>query len=99
MSILTEKLPDYLVVRGKKCIIKTDFKTWLKFSETIGREGKIIDKITEILRLVFYEIPPNLEEAFVEMMKFYSREPESKRKGNSGASKAVYDFEFFTVIA
>ena len=93
MSILTETLPDHLVVSGKKCKIKTDFKTWLKFSEIISGNEAETEKTLEILTLIFVELPPNLHDAFVAMGEFYVGE-QRKGKGGEGKSKAVYDFEF-----
>lgn len=94
MSILTETLPDHLLIKGKKCRIRTDFKTWLKLSEIIGEDDEFANKIPKILALIFYELPPNLNYAFVAMMEFYSREQACKRKGGEGKSKAVFDFDY-----
>ena len=94
MSILTETLPDHLVISGKKCRIRTDFKTWLKFSEIISENEPETEKTLKILPLIFFELPPNLHDAFVAMGGFYAREQKSKGKGGNGKNKAVYDFEY-----
>ena len=93
MSILTEGLPDFLIVSGKKCRIRTDFKTWLKFSEIMSEEKDLVEKTTEILTLIFCELPPNLHDAFAAMGEFYARE-QKRGKGGEGKNKAVYDFEY-----
>ena len=94
MSILTENLPDFLVIREKKCRIKTDFKTWLKFSEIISEGESVEKKIPKILSLIFYELPPNLNDAFIAMMEFYSREKKGRGKSGESKNKAVFDFEY-----
>lgn len=94
MSILTETLPDHLVISGEKCRIRTDFKTWLKFSEIISGNEPETEKTLKVLTLVFFELPPNLHDAFVAMAEFYSREQKKGGKGGEGKNKAVFDFEF-----
>ena len=68
MSILTEKLPEELVVCGQMCPIRTAFKTWLTFSQLIAQNELTTEKIVNIFKLVFYEIPPNLFEALNAIM-------------------------------
>ena len=94
MSILTEVLPDYLVVSGKKCKIRTDFKTWLKFSEIISKNDNETEKTIKILTLIFFELPPNLREALVAVGEFYSKEQKTSTKKGNSKNKAVFDFEY-----
>ena len=94
MSILTQKLPDYLLVRGKKCPIKTDFKTWLVFSELIGNSEELSAKIPQIFGLVFYELPPNLFDALTAMMEFYGKSKKDDNKNADSNAKKLFDFEY-----
>ncbi len=95
MSILTDKLPETLEIKGKICSIKTDFRVWLRFTELIS-EGENIkpSDVAEIFRLIFEELPPNFFDAISEVMKFYTcgeRKASKEKTGN--ASKRIYDFE------
>lgn len=94
MSILTQKLPDYLEIQGKKCPIKTDFKTWLVFSELIGNDNDLIKKIPQIFDDIFYELPPNFFDAMSAIMNFYSRESIQLKKTSKAVQKKVFDFEY-----
>ena len=94
MSILTQELPNFLLVRDKKCPIKTDFKTWLIFSEMIGNGGDLSDKIPQIFSMVFYELPPNLFDALIAIMEFYGKSKKVDNKNGSGNIKRLFDFEY-----
>lgn len=95
MSLLTETLPEHLVISGKKCKINTDFKTWLKFSKIISESDFNAESTLRVFRCVFQELPPNLMEALGAVIRFYTQEPEIKAKptGNSYNSKRYFDFE------
>lgn len=95
MSILTEKLPAELVIKGQKCPVKTDFKTWIKVSELIGKD---VDKemLTELLTLVFFQLPPNLFDALKAIFDFYrlGEAEEGRAKNKKAPSKSTFDFDF-----
>lgn len=94
MSILTEKLPEALVVCGQICPIRTDFKTWLRFSQLIAENELTTEKIVNIFKLVFYEIPPNLFEALNAIMRFYAKSEDVKQlSGKNTDKKRYFDFE------
>jgi len=94
MSILTQDLPDFLLIRGKKCPIKTDFKTWLIFSELIGNGEELTSKIPQIFGIIFYELPPNLFEALNAIMEFYGKSKKTSNKSVKGDTKKLFDFEY-----
>ena len=71
MNILTSTLPDYLTISGQKCKIRADFKTWLTFSNIVSNGEMNTEKAVKICALIFYELPPNFNEAFREILKFY----------------------------
>lgn len=96
MSILTDKLPDYITVRGKKCPIKTDFKVWLEFSELIGDGELDLKKITQAFKLLFDELPPNMIDALCEIFDFYSHSTKKEREDikKEKEQKKNFDFEY-----
>ena len=94
MSILTECLPDYLIVGGKKQPIRSDFKTWLKFS-VIMSKGELTEKdLVEIFKLVFFDLPLNIFEALNAIFEFYSHDVKSKKNNTNQTEKNSFDFEY-----
>lgn len=94
MSILTEVMPNYVVVGGRAYPINTDFRVWLEFDCIMqNRDIKTEDKIGRIFRLCFSPkcrvLPENAESAVSALLGFYMRE---KRKGGAGG-KRVFSFE------
>ncbi len=96
MSILTEKPPDYIIVRGERCPIKTDFKVWLEFSSLFGNGEFDLMKVTECFKLLFDELPPNMIEALKEIFNFYSHSPSKESEDNrrEKEQKRNFDFEY-----
>ena len=95
MSTLTRGLPEHLIIKGVKCPIRTDFKTWLIFSQLISNTDEISQKLPQIFKLIFYELPPNFFDAMNEMMKFYTRaEIKNNNTCNTGNQKKLFDFEY-----
>ena len=43
-SFFLDKLPDCITVAGKSFFIKTDFRVWLGFSQTIQENKAVIDE-------------------------------------------------------
>lgn len=95
MSLLTNGLPESLSISGKDCPIKTDFKVWLKFSEIMGQGISEAQKLPEIFKLIFDELPPNLFNAMAEIIDFY-RCGASNQKNTTDRvpQKRIFDFEF-----
>lgn len=94
MSILTDELPDYIVVGETKHPIKTDFKVWLKFSQLIGNGFSDITKIVDIFKILFDELPPNMLEALKVVFEFYSHSAKDDKKSKGKEKKKVFDFEY-----
>lgn len=94
MSILTETLPDFVIVRGKKCPIRSDFKAWLEFSEIINKNISEAEKLFKMFKLVFEELPPNMYDGISAMMKFYSYTPTQKKTNEKSINKNYFDFEY-----
>ena len=96
MSILTDRLPDTVVIAGKECPIQTDFRIWLRFTG-LAEDGRLStpDKITQIIRLVYGYLPPKLDGALSALMEFYSADSGKKRnaQGGTAGQKRIFDYE------
>lgn len=89
-SFFLDKLPDCITVAGKSFFIKTDFRVWLGFSQTIQENKAVIDEAD----FVYADEVPSAElkaEAFKQLMEFYHPEPELPRS-NGGGSEKVLDY-------
>ncbi len=83
-NILTDALPEHIVLYETPYPVHTSFKNWLKISELLKEQtGKNIGKA---LSLCYKEtLPPNLPSAILGMMEFYNRgafdyAPQEERK-------------------
>ena len=95
MSILTDTLPTELNICGKNCPIRSDFRTWIKFTQiAVGEERTDVSALVEAVKLVFKEIPPRFDDAVSAMMYFYS--PPKQQSGGKAESnrKRMYDFDY-----
>lgn len=94
MSMLTEPLPDYVMVRDEKCRVNTDFKIWLKFTAIAFEKFTNAQKAFEIITLIYERIPSNLIEGLKAALKFYNlnRVTFESTEGKSSPVQA-YDFE------
>lgn len=95
MNILTDNLPTELVICGENCPIRSDFRTFIKVSETVLGSEWSIEKTLDLIKLVFINVPPNLYEAIRAVMWFLSppREQENGEKTDEAARKRVFDYE------
>lgn len=94
MSILTEPLPTSLIVKGQECPIRYDFRTWIKVSMAMASCVENISQIVKILKLVYISVPPNLEEALVQVMKFCSRSSKISKSSKERSNQNVFDYEY-----
>lgn len=95
MNILVDKLPESLEICGQNCPIRSDFRTWIKVSRIMLKGDGGLKEISEVLKLVFYDLPPKLEEAMKAIMWFYSPPKEKDgKKEPEGTKKPVYDFDY-----
>lgn len=95
MNILTDYLPTELTICGEKCPIKSDFRTWIKFTQIISSSSKAdISAFVSVIRLVFDKFPPRFEETITAMMEFYNP-PKQQSNGRAESNrKRVYDFDY-----
>ncbi len=94
MNILIDTLPETVDVCGQKCAIRTDFRTWIKFTLLAFENTTMAQKGLEIIRLVFVDLPPNLIEALKAVMKFYNPKFGEKSTASSGKQEKMYDFAY-----
>lgn len=106
MSMIIDRLPYYVEIKGKRYKIDVDYRIMLKF-EMIMQDTSIEDseKILKSLRLfypAFFEILNGgkevIDEAIERMLWFYKcgREQENhkqKKKGSKGSSRPIYSYE------
>lgn len=97
MNILTDTLPDCIVSEGKSYPIKTDFRTWIKFTLLLENSAyDIIDIMTEAVILCFADkkrIPPDIVSAVCELVNFCVGDIEPCRNKNTVSAKRIYSFE------
>ena len=92
MSILTDVLPDYIEIDGKRFPIRSDFKTWIRVSAVIfGGEDEVI-KTAKILSLVFPKLPDRLDSAMQAVIDFYQPRRQSA-VGDDMPARRIYDYE------
>lgn len=109
-NILLDKLPDHVVCGGSKYYIKTDFRIWIRFANTISELSRhssddTAKRLAEVILDVTDEkktqkVNGTLGELFGEFFKFYScmddddTDSDVKTKHSSKSSKAIYDFVY-----
>lgn len=94
MNILTDKLPEELIVCGKKYKIKTDFRTWINFSQIVFSGTIDYKKLAKGLKDIFDELPSKLDKALIAVMHFYNPPKKQTKAHENKNSKRVYDFEY-----
>lgn len=74
-NILTDALPDSVILYGKKYPVHTSFKNWVKISCILERENLKEPKImAEVLKLCYKEtLPPNSTSALLGAISFLNR--------------------------
>ena len=95
MSFLTEPLPDFVEISGKKYRINTDFRVWLDYDRVVASDMALAQKAAQIFTKCFLELPPTFSSGIDALMKFYSRPSASSgRRKTKGRQKKVFDFEY-----
>ncbi len=89
MNILTDSLCDFIIIKGKKYGVNSDFKTMIKIQETVSDEGlNMLRKIAKSLSLFYKTLPENLNDAIAGMKMFY----EMGEKKEEGSLEKLYSF-------
>ena len=105
MSMIIDRLPYYVYIKGKRYKINVDYRIMLKF-EMIMQDTSIedSDKILKSLRLfypAFFEIINGgksvISEAISQLIIFYkcgrNQENHKQKKSSNGSSRPVYSYE------
>ena len=95
MNILTEGLSNTIQIGENTYNIKTDFRTWIKFSQIAFNGGSDIISFAKMIVLVFPDgekCPPLNIETMRAMMEFYS--PDDKPKDSSKPSPQKKQFDY-----
>lgn len=97
MGLLTEKLPESIEIAQKTYLIGTDFRIWIKFSQTAFLREMDMLSFVNILALIFRKetgCPPANEETVKAILDFANPfKTDSTKNGSSGSRKQIYDFE------
>lgn len=104
--ILTDKLPEDVIINGEAYRINTDFATWIRFSEAmLNFKNDAVGVAVEVINICMAEkrLPDNifiLVEALFEFYKtglaeeeagFEEKEKETEKRGRE-SKKVIYDF-------
>lgn len=95
MSILTDKLPDYVVVDGREYQVYTDYRNWVKIELMLSSGTTTAEGLVEVLELCYVDVlPPSLDLALHGLYEFYTcgKKP-SKKSHKPSKNKAVYNFD------
>ncbi|UYZ36799.1 bacteriophage Gp15 family protein [Clostridium beijerinckii] len=96
MSILLEKLPEYVLIDGVEVKINTDFRFSIKFEQLFNDESLDDQEIfTRALEIYYPNIPLNINQAIEQMIWFYScGKEESKKKKVNSSKEDIYNFDY-----
>lgn len=96
MNILIDKLPDSISIDGKEYRIHTDFRNWIQF-EILMFDHKIPleQKIIDLLKLCFLELPDSIESSIMGMIQFYSGDAKKEEDGheNNSTKQPIYSYK------
>ena len=93
MNILTEHLPECVRVGDKEYKIKTDFKMWIRFAQSVFSAKGDYRALTNAICTIFEEIPPNLMGALSTMMNFYTLNKKSDGMDSEIPKQQIFDFD------
>lgn len=96
MNMLTDSVPESLIISGTEYEINTDFRVWLKFEMLLSDE--VEDSKTTLLdikKLIFKsKIPPERDdEETTEQILWFYRCGKPDQKGG-GSSKKIFDYDY-----
>lgn len=89
-----DRYPDVIISGEKAYPVNTDFRFWAEIDELL-HQGELTDaKLARIFHLCYKDfLPPNPEEAFSELIGFYTMNKQDKgRRKTSKKSKRIVSF-------
>ena len=94
MSLLTNKLPTTIAIKGVEYPVKTDFRVFIEFEMIIFGESITVETIVKLFRLCFDgEIPPVDEASIDALIKFYAGGKEPKASNEMAEKSYFYDHD------
>lgn len=100
MSMLTDRVPDHLMITGIRYPIETSFRTWIQFEKLLTENESV--QIAEIFGLIFKRLSPSYdqyEEAVDEILRFYQCGKEDRLSGGSQKEVFSYDYDDEYIIS
>lgn len=97
MSILLEKLPEYVLVDEVEVKINTDFRFSIKFEQLLNDDSLDDNEKMRMKALQIYYpvIPQNINEAINKIVWFYRcGEKEVKKKKTTSNKEEIYSFDY-----
>lgn len=95
MNILYEKLPNFVIVQGKRYEIETDFREWIRFCELVEDDSVSIWIKCSLMMKWYYEAPKDLEAAIYALGDFLSAKDmyrDHDKKNQNAKSEPAFDF-------
>jgi hypothetical protein len=96
MSILLERLPEYVLIDGTEVKINTDFRFSIRFEQLINDNTLEDEEIfTRALEIFYPIIPPNINQAIDKLLWFYrcGKDINNKKKGSS-SKEEIFSFDY-----
>lgn len=95
INILTENLPETVIIDDTEVRINTDFRISLQFEMLVQSDIPKKDKILKALKLYYPKIPRNIKKAVECIIEFYSGSEISENKSEKvKKSSPVYSFRY-----
>ena len=69
---ITQRLPDFIEIDGKRIKIHTDFRVWIRASLLLYDSTEFETKLVELIKLCYIEIPPTLKGGIEGILLFLS---------------------------
>ena len=94
MNILTDKLPDSIMISGSEYPMHTDFRVWIKIEELLT-VGFSEENFMQALLLCYIEkFPPNIEIALNEIIRFLAGYKEGLKPSSNHEQRSspIYNF-------
>lgn len=79
-NIITEGLPEEVVIDKKRYQINCDFRVGIQFEEIMNSDQSDIVKLEKMLRLYYPRIPENIEESVNKLLWFYRGGKEEQKE-------------------
>lgn len=95
MSILLEKLPEYVQIDGAEVKINTDFRFSIRFEQLINDNTLDDEEIFKRALEIYYpRIPQNINQAIDKMLWFYRCGKEVSKKKKTSSKEEIYNFDY-----